>query len=151
MSLDNKSAMELAAHLIEGFEGCKLTSYQDQRGIYTIGWGSTGPDIGVGLRWTQAQADERFQEDLDKFMHGVLELVKVSLAANQIAALTSFAYNIGLGNFARSGCLRFVNLEQFRVAMDNLQLWNKAGAYVSQGLVSRRSKERATFEGTTDV
>jgi len=31
--------------LTEQFEGCKLTAYQDQVGVWTIGYGHTGPEV----------------------------------------------------------------------------------------------------------
>ena len=41
--------------LTEGFESCRLTAYQDLKGIWTIGWGHTGPEVVEGLVWTQNQ------------------------------------------------------------------------------------------------
>lgn len=38
-------------------EGCKLKAYLDTRGVWTIGYGQTGPDIHQGVVWAQAHAD----------------------------------------------------------------------------------------------
>jgi len=38
------------------FEGLRLTAYQDQVGVWTIGYGHTGPDVYQGLTITQNDA-----------------------------------------------------------------------------------------------
>lgn len=140
------SALDLAKPLIESFEGLKLKSYQDQRGVWTIGYGSTGPGIGPGLEWTQAQADQRFSEDLQKFISGVAaSVLPVKLSDKQLAACTSFAYNVGLHNFQASGCCRLAKQERWQEAAANILLWNKIGSYVSPGLTARRQKEHDLF------
>ena len=35
--------------LTEQFESCRLVAYQDIRGIWTCGWGHTGPEVVEGL------------------------------------------------------------------------------------------------------
>ena len=49
--------------LIETFEGLRLTSYQDQRGIWTIGYGHTG-DVYANEIITQEEADNLLAIDL---------------------------------------------------------------------------------------
>nr|WP_205208480.1 hypothetical protein [Chromobacterium haemolyticum] len=41
--------------LIQQFEGLRLKAYQDAVGVWTIGYGHTGPDVTPGLVITQAQ------------------------------------------------------------------------------------------------
>ena len=43
--------------LTKNFEGCVLTAYADQGGVWTIGYGHTGPGVHAGLTITQDQAD----------------------------------------------------------------------------------------------
>ena len=57
--------VEIALPLIKEFEGCKLKAYRDQRGIWTCGWGATGPEITAKTTWTQEQADARLVKDVD--------------------------------------------------------------------------------------
>ena len=52
--------------LIKHFESCKLTAYQDQNGIYTIGWGHTA-GVKKGDKWTQDKADNTLLNDIDEF------------------------------------------------------------------------------------
>lgn len=87
--------------LIHNFEQCRLEAYPDPGSRdgrpWTIGWGSTGPDIGPGTVWTRAQAEARFASDLVKFEIGVnMLLAGAPTTQNQFDALVSFAYNVGL-------------------------------------------------------
>lgn len=138
---------EAGIKLIQSFEGCKLDSYQDQRGIWTIGYGSTGHDIVPELTWTQTQADERFVQDLAKFEQQVSEMVKVLLQPNQFSALVSFTYNLGPGALLGSTLLKKINLEE--LAADEFLKWDKVrinGVLVeNKGLLRRRTAERDLF------
>jgi len=48
---------------IKSFEGLRLTSYQDQAGIWTVGYGSTGPEIGPELTISREAAEELLRHD----------------------------------------------------------------------------------------
>lgn len=139
---------DAGVRLVQEFEGCKLEAYPDPGTggePFTIGWGSTGPDIGPGTVWTQEEADARFLDDLTKFGDGVDRLVRVPLTDNQFAALVSFAYNVGLGALAGSTLLRKLNAGDYQGAADQLPRWNKGGGRVLPGLVRRRARERELF------
>jgi lysozyme len=124
---------------------------------WTIGWGSTGLDhfnldengkptkIKAGLKWTQAQADERKKQDLEKFCAGVDSLVTAKISDNAFSALVSFAYNCGLANLKGSTLLKKVNEGKMTEAADEFLKWNKAQGKVLPGLTTRRSNERALF------
>ena len=90
------TVQSLAAALIHSFEGCKLTAYQDSGGIWTIGYGHTGPDVHAGLVWTQQQADDAFAKDAGPLFSMVAD--KPMIAA---AALVSFGFNCGQGALHR--------------------------------------------------
>ena len=139
---------DAGVRLVHEFEGCKLEAYPDPGTggePWTIGFGSTGPDIGPGTVWTQEEADARFLDDLTKFGDGVDRLVRVPLTDNQFAALVSFAYNVGLGALAGSTLLRKLNAGDYQGAADQLPRWNKAAGRVLPGLVRRRAAERELF------
>lgn len=134
--------------------------------VVTYGWGraAVDPDTGrllkgqSGLRkamkiWgpiTRETADEWFAEDIARFSKGVARLVKVQLNTNQMGALVSLAYNIGLAGFRRSTVLRRVNKAQFADAARAFHMWNKARnaageLVVMRGLVRRRAAEAELF------
>lgn len=131
--------------LLKQFEGCKLDAYQDIAGIWTIGYGTAGPDIVEGLKWTQEQADERLMKDVEKFATNIDSLVRVALNQNQFDSLVCFTYNVGLGAFQRSTLLKKVNMGSFKAAADEFLRWTIAGGKVSKGLVNRRTAERELF------
>lgn len=131
---------DVAIDLIKRHESCRLTAYRDTGGVLTIGWGTT---LGVtpGLTITQAQADEWFARDLEWFATGVQRLVKVPITSNQFGALVSLAYNIGLGAFAKSTLLRWLNAGNYGHARDEFARWVNDGGQRLAGLVKRRAAE----------
>ncbi|WP_406850154.1 lysozyme [Chromobacterium phragmitis] len=131
--------------LIKQFEGLRLAAYQDMVGVWTIGYGHTGPDVKAGLTITQQQADQLLAADLQKFEAGVSLAVTVSLNANQFSALVSFSYNLGLGNLRSSTLLRLLNQGDFAGAAAQFPRWNRAGGQVVAGLTRRRLAEQALF------
>lgn len=143
------SALAHAVALIKRWEGCRLEAYPDPASggePWTIGWGATGPGIKKGVRWTQAQADDRLALDVERFMRGVRESVRRPVSDNQLGAMTSLAYNIGIGAFRRSTLLRLFNAGDAAGAGKQFDRWNRANGRVMKGLIRRRADERAVFE-----
>jgi lysozyme len=141
----NKAGTEL----IKSFESCKLTAYQDVRGIWTIGWGHIA-GVTEGMVYTQAQADSALLEDLE----GAEAAVQKGIAAapttdNQFAAMVSLCYNIGAGAFAGSTVLRQHRAGAYQAAADAFLMWNKAtiDGVLKQvaGLTRRRNAERTLY------
>ncbi|KIA79438.1 lysozyme [Chromobacterium amazonense] len=131
--------------LIQQFEGLRLTAYQDSVGVWTIGYGHTGPDVRAGLSISDSQATQLLSQDLRRFEQGVSNLVKVAINQNQFDALISFSYNLGLGNLQSSTLLRLLNQGDYRGAAGQFPLWDKAGGKVLPGLQKRRQAEQALF------
>jgi len=52
-------------------EGCRLKAYQDTRGIWTIGYGHTGPNVHPGMAVTQDEAEDLLEHDLLMAQWGV--------------------------------------------------------------------------------
>ena len=147
----------LAAKLMHAFEGCVLRAYPDPGSKdgkpWTIGWGSTGPDIGSGTVWTQEHADVRFLDDLDAFGRKVAALLgDAPTTAHQMAALVSLAYNIGAGEggLKTSTVLRKHPEGDYAGAQAAFSMWVKNDGRVMQGLVRRRKAE-AELYGTPDA
>lgn len=134
---------------IKGHEKCRLTAYMPTPNDRpTIGWGSTGPDIKLGMTWTQAQADARFADDLAKFATGVEKLVaKAPTTQAQYDALVSFAYNCGLEALKTSTLLREHKNGDYESAAGQFARWNKQAGRVLAGLTRRRAAEAAIYRG----
>lgn len=137
----------MALDLIRRWEGCNLTAYQCSAGVWTIGWGSTGPGISKGVKWTQEQADKRLHDDVNRFARGVFGAVTYAATPAQLGAMISLAYNIGIVAFRSSTLLRKFNAGDVSGAGDQFERWNKAGGKVIQGLTNRRRDERAVYSG----
>jgi lysozyme len=132
--------------LIREFEGCALKSYQDQAGIWTCGWGTTGKDIGPDTQWTQEEADERLDAHIQEVCKEVLALlVNQNLSANQFSALVCFTYNVGCGNLKQSTLLHCINTYHIDDAANEFEKWDKCAGVVNAGLVRRRQAERDLF------
>ena len=136
--------MNPAVHLIKEFEGCKLQAYKCPADVWTIGYGHTD-GVKEGDVITQEKADALLAADIDLFSSGVKRLVSANLDYNQLGALVSFAFNVGLGNFRHSSLLRLVNQGDFLDAANEFLKWNKANGKVLPGLTRRREAERALF------
>lgn len=146
--------------LIQHFESCVLKAYYDKHGrVWTIGWGSTGPDIKAGTVWTQEQADRRFFEHLEEFEDLLDAHVYVSLAQNEYDALVSFIYNVGPGmRGVKDGLIQLKNGNQSTLlkrvlahdrmgAANEFRKWNRAGGVELAGLTRRRNAEAALYLG----
>jgi GH24 family phage-related lysozyme (muramidase) len=140
--------------IIKEFEGCKLKAYPDPGTggePWTIGWGSTGFRIGPGTVWTQQQADDALLRDVREFHHGMLTALPMAADwnANRQAALTSFAYNVGIGALQESTLRKRLirGDDPALVVREELPRWNKGGSGVLPGLTRRRAAEVALFTG----
>ena len=138
------SVLEIVTPFLKHWEGCVLTAYTDQGGRVTIGYGHTG-NVALGTQVSQQQADELLEADIRGAVPQVEGVVKVPVNANQMAALISFTFNLGISNLTRSGLLLQLNRNNLLQAADQFLLWNHIGMYVSPGLSARRAAERALF------
>jgi len=137
------AVVDRALPLIREFEGCRLTAYQCPADVWTIGWGATGDGIGPGVVWTQEQADARLMTDARRFAVAVMRIFP-GATVNQHAALTSWAFNVGIGAVERSTAARRWAAGDRAIAGE-LPRWNKAGGQVLPGLVRRRGAEQSLF------
>ena len=145
MPVDNNTV-----DLVAKFEGCELKAYKCPAGVLTIGYGHTnnagfGPKVKVGDVWTKKQAREMLIQGILHFQEKVFALLKIEPTDGQLAAMTSLAYNIGIGAFSRSTCLKRFNNGNIEGAAEALMWFNKAGGKVLRGLVRRREAELEMF------
>jgi GH24 family phage-related lysozyme (muramidase) len=138
----------ITLHFLQQAEGCRLHAYKDSAGVPTIGYGHT-KDVHIGMTITQAEADSMLLDELSVFENGVKNMLRVQLNDNQISALVSFAYNVGLTALRNSTLLQYVNDHRLQQAADQFLVWNKVTRsgvkVVCSGLENRRKAERALF------
>lgn len=123
---------------------------------WTCGFGET-QGVTPDTRWTRAEADSRLLARIAEFERGVLKACTLQPNLNQLMAMVSLSYNIGLGwegavkpkgakdGFRQSSVLRAHNRGDFAAAARAFQLWNKANGEVMDGLVIRRAQEAEMY------
>lgn len=140
--------------LIRKWEGCarplgdgRFAAYPDPGtggAPWTIGWGATGPGIGPGTVWTQAQCDARLGADLARIGAEVLTAIgDARTSQNQFDALASFHYNTGA--IGRATLTRLHCASDHAGAAGEFSRWVHAGGRVMPGLVARRAEEAALY------
>ena len=143
------AAIDVLISLIKEFEGCKLKAYKCPAGVWTVGWGATGPDIKEGTVWSQQYADAMLRKMannvLDEALHESPRLRNET--PGRQAAVADFIYNVGIGNYRKSTFKRMIDAGDFNEAKHAIMMWVKAtdpktGKKVTlQGLVRRRQAE----------
>jgi lysozyme len=126
--------------LIMRFEGLRLRPYLCPAGVWTCGWGSTGPDVVPGVPWTRAYADRRMRRDAQKFVDGTLRLVP-HLEGPALCAIADFSYNLGLGRLQSSTLRKRLLAHDYEGACVELRRWVRGGGKILPGLVIRREAE----------
>lgn len=130
--------------LIKSFEGLRLMPYKCPAGIWTVGWGSTGPHVKPGVAITRAEAEDLLSADLRRFEECVARECP-NATDNQFAAMVSLAFNIGCEAFEGSTVCRMAKAGNHLRAQAAFGLWIKAGRKVQPGLVKRRAAEAKLY------
>ncbi|HSV03137.1 MAG TPA: glycoside hydrolase family protein [Phenylobacterium sp.] len=137
-----------AIELIARFEGYRRKAARLPDGRWTIGYGHT-LTAREGAEVSEEDAEALLLYDLIAVTHVLNEWVYTPLSQNQFDALASFAFNIGLENFRRSGVLKRLNEGALIQAACAMELWRKAEfegeRIVVDALVRRRAVEKVLF------
>lgn len=135
------------AALLINFEGAKDTPYKDTAGITTVCVGSTANGAGRAPIdphhiYTAKECADRLQADLKPTYTAVVKSIHVPVSDGEVAAYTSFAYNVGIDAWTHSTALRLLNSGNHLAACNSLTNWVYVGRNRVQGLVNRREIER---------
>lgn len=127
----------------------KSNPYYDHEagGLWTIGYGATGPGIHKGTIWTQSQADADLGRRLEETAKAIDKQLTVDINENQRGALASIGYNVGV--YGIRGLIAKVNQDP-----ENAGPYFAAYKYATEGdhkvvlrgLVRRRTAERELYE-----
>lgn len=97
-------------------EGLRLSAYLDTVGVWTIGYGHTGPEVKRGLTWTREKAEAALIEDIlehNAKLAAALPWVG-GLDPVRRRVLQNMAFNLGIGSAATGkGLLGFKNTLEF--------------------------------------
>lgn len=142
------NASVMAAEFIKPFEACSLTAYHgkaDKPGLWTIGWGHTGPEVHEGLVWAQKQADNQLVADLAGAEADARRYTDASVTDQQLAALISFVFNLGAGAYSNSTLRTLINQRDWLAAAKSWIQWDHSNGIEVKGLLIRRLEEAAFF------
>jgi len=134
--------------LTKRYEGLRLKAYQDQAGVWTVGYGHTGTDVVAGREVTPLEAEALLRADVRCAIDCVNRSVRVPLEQHQFDALVDFCFNAGRGNFLRSSLLEKLNLKEVAGIAEEFGRWINVNGSPNRGLQRRRSAEAAMFNGT---
>ena len=140
-------AIEKALGIVAEFEGFSAHAYPDSDG-FSIGYGHF---IQPSDPWdsssviSESEAWDLLHQDIQASYNCVVSNVTVTLNSNQIAALTSFVYNVGCSAFKGSTLLKDVNAANFNLAAQQFAVWNLSQGSILDSLISRRAKEMELF------
>lgn len=132
-------------NLVKEYEGLRLTAYQCPAGVWTIGYGHTGKVDGVpvqaGMTISKEKADALLADDLERFRRHVMTYDEIyHWNENELAALVSFAFNIGnIHQLTANGTRTKTQIAE------KMLLYTKAAGRELPGLVRRRQAERELF------
>lgn len=143
MAQNLDDALELLIPIIQEFEGCKLMAYKCPAGVWTCGWGETGPGIGPYTKWTQEIADNILRHTASLVLADLIDASPslVDASTNRIAALADFVYNLGIGAYKKSSLKLRVDQGNWASAATEIKKWDKCKGEPLAGLTRRRAIE----------
>lgn len=110
-------------------EGLRREAYLDTVGVWTIGYGHTGPEVKRGLVWTKEQAEAALIADIvdhNRRIHAALPWLS-GLDPVRRRVLENMAFNLGVGSAATGkgllgfkNTLEFVRTGQYQKAADGM-------------------------------
>jgi len=131
--------------------GLYLKAYLDSGGVPTIGYGSTFDfdkqrKVQMGDVITKEQAEKWLKITTGKDAEEIKRVVKVPLNNNQLNALISFVYNVGINGFKASTMLKLLNsgADKNEVAKQ-FDRWIYDNGVIVKGLINRRKAEKDLF------
>jgi lysozyme len=150
--MGQNQALILAADLCRFFEGFSSKPYICPAGYPTIGYGTVYKPDGTKVTMrdqpiSRELANEWLMRELQhNYMAGVLKASPI-LIRNQrlLAAITDFAYNLGVGRYRASTLKRRVDSNDLLGVEIELRKWIRGGGKVLPGLVKRRQAEIDLF------
>lgn len=156
-------APDCGLEIIRQYEGLRLTPYLCPAGVWTIGYGHVlrHPQAGRMLtvrdgrpdcrKWSEHDAESALRLDADHHAREAARLCpRVATSPRRLGALTSFAFNLGVGNLHDSTLRRVINAGDDDEAVDQFGRWVFAGGVRLRGLVLRRAAEATLYASAPD-
>ena len=152
---------ERVIEMIKHHEGVRFRPYRCPALLWTTAVGHVIDPRHIGVKleerknlpipdgWDRTlsmdEVNQILAQDLARFEAGVLRLCPNGLTPGRFGALTSFAFNAGLGNLQRSSIRMKHNRGEYEEAAEAFMMWTKAAGKELPGLVKRRKDERNLY------
>lgn len=147
---------DIAVRFVAEKEALRLKAYRDAGGIWTIGYGHTGPEVTAGLTITPETAEAWLRKDLEiaaSRLSARIGDVVDELTEHQYAALLSFVFNLGCD--PKWTIWKVLKARAFDQVPAQMMRFVNAGGKKLQGLVNRRAAEVVLWStdepGSTDA
>jgi len=147
-------ALTLAANLCRFFEGFSSKPYICPAGYPTIGYGTVYKPDGTKVTMQDEPISKELANDWlmgelqNNYMTGVLKASPILIANERLlAAITDFAYNLGVGRYRASTLKRRVDSNDLLGVETELKKWVRGGGKTLPGLVKRRQAEIDLLRG----
>jgi len=135
-------------------EGTVNRTYLDSIGKPTICTGHTGPEVRLGLVYSDKQCTELLRQDAGSAVNAIRKAIKVPLYQYEFDALVSFCFNVGNYNCTTSTMFALINQGRYDAAGNQFIRWRYAGgkdckvrANDCYGVYLRRYHEAALWKG----
>ena len=138
-----------AEELIKTFEGFRGATYLCPAGVKTIGYGFTDKDLVAKGTITREEANKVLSRKVKSLQAKITVDLKghgCRLTKNELAAVTSFVYNVGWHNWMSSTMREKIICGDKAGAAEEFPRWKYAGGKKLVGLVRRRAAEQRTFK-----
>ena len=145
--MDYELAEKLTIELCIKYEGIYLKPYLCSAGVPTVGVGATFYEDGTKVKLTDPPITKDRAISLlrkmikDVFMPGVVFLCPSIDTPERLAAITDFAFNLGLNALKNSTLRKKINAGDWPSAKKEILKWNKANGKELEGLKKRRLAE----------
>lgn len=130
-------------------EGFRESVYSDSGGVATIGYGFTDPAIIAKGTLSEQEATELLKNDIANRIAKLRKQIHTwdELSQNQRDALTSYGFNVGVENWAKTQpkLLAALNAGRYKEAAKYMDAVRDKKGVVQPGLVKRRKEEQEWF------
>lgn len=137
------AVIAVAVPFIGQKEGLETEVYSDVGGVLTVCYGET-KEIENRV-YSEKECKKMLRDRVVEFHDIVINLSRpegYKMPVTMQAAVTSFVYNVGEGNFARSTMLKKIKSGNFIGACKELDRWVYVGKTYVRGLANRRETEK---------
>ncbi|WP_448309543.1 lysozyme [Pantoea sp. PGP6] len=133
---------EAGLALIANAEGCRTSPYQCSAGVWTNGIGHT-EGVTPHSQVSERQAAVNLVYDVMRVERGIDVCMRSDMPQPVYDAAVSFAFNVGVNAACKSTFTRYINVQHWRHACNELKRWVFVKGVKNRGLENRRAIETA--------